>query len=39
VEKTVELPSHLAKIADEARGPYLRLKAHSLVGVGRHQAG
>ena len=38
-EKTVELPSHLAKIADEAQGPYLRLKAHSLVGVGRHQAG
>jgi hypothetical protein len=29
-EKAVELPSHLAKIADEARGPYLRLKAHSL---------
>jgi hypothetical protein len=30
VEKSVELPSHLVKIADEARGPYLRLKAHSL---------
>ena len=35
VEKTIDLPSHLAKIADEARGPYLRLKTHSLVGVGR----
>jgi hypothetical protein len=39
VEKTVELPLPLAKIADEAQGPYLRLKAHSLVGVGGHQAG
>ncbi|MBZ0259208.1 MAG: hypothetical protein K8F90_01205 [Hyphomicrobiales bacterium] len=39
VEKTVELPLPLAKIADEAQGPYLRLKAHSLVGVGRRQAG
>ena len=38
-EKTVELPSRLAKIADEAQAPYLRLKAHSLVGVGRQQAG
>ena len=40
VEKTVELPLHLAKIADEARGPYLRLKAHSsvLVDVRRLQS-
>jgi hypothetical protein len=30
VEKAIELPSHLAKIADEARDPYLRLKAYSL---------
>ena len=31
-EKTVELPPHLAKIADEARAPYLRLKANSISG-------
>ena len=30
VEKSAELPSHLAKIADEARSSYLRLKAYSL---------
>jgi len=39
VEKSVELPPHLAKIADEARRPYLRLKAHSLVGVSGLQSG
>jgi hypothetical protein len=39
VEKTIELPSQLARIADEARVPYLRLKAHSLVNVGRLQPG
>jgi hypothetical protein len=39
LEKADELPSHLAKIADEARAPYLRLKVHSLVGMGRLQAG
>ena len=38
-KKPLNCLQHLTKIADEARGPYLRLKAHSLVGVGRHQAG
>ena len=37
VEKAIELPSNLANIADEARGPYLHLKAHSLMNVGRLQ--
>lgn len=34
-DKTIELPAHLARIADEARLPYLRLKSNCLVGVGR----
>lgn len=32
VDKFVELPPHLAKIADEARSYYLRLKDHCLKG-------
>ncbi len=39
VEKTVELPPHLARIADAAQAYYLRLKAHRLVGVDRDESG
>ena len=35
VHKKIELPLQLARIAADARDYYLRLKTHSLVGVGR----